>query len=201
MRPSMRSCGWHDALPVESGWCRRGCRTSSDQLLASASTAPSVRSTSGILKALCSVVRAPRRGGRRRAWRLGQARVGLVHPPGLGRDAADRDAARAVRLDDRPPPTRQQRRRTRVAHLAVDVAAAERGGRVTAVTSSPVSSAVSTSGVSPGRRGSPRWGSRGSCPSGFTVSTERRGRASRRSCRTGWWRCSCPDADDPRRRE
>ena len=97
------------------------------QPFASASTAPSVRSTSGSLNAFCcgrlGAGEQPSRDGLCAARHLG---LGRLDAPRLVRDAADRDAAGAVALHDRADRDQRERIGRAVAHLAVDVRAADR---------------------------------------------------------------------------
>ncbi len=100
------------------------------QPFASASTEASVRSTSGTLNALSCVVRAP--ASSPAATRLGAARhlaLGGLDAPRLVRHAAQRDAAGAVALHDRGDGDQREGVGSAVAHLAIDVRAADRLGQ------------------------------------------------------------------------
>jgi hypothetical protein len=96
------------------------------QLLACSSTAASVRSASGSLKALSWVGWAPASSRAVTALRLAASRLGGFDAPGLVRHAAERDAAGAVALHDGGHRDQREGIGGAVAHLAVDVRAAHR---------------------------------------------------------------------------
>ena len=126
----MRSTGWPTTLSWSMGLRGGGSVEFHAQPFASASTEASVRSTSGTLNALSCVVRAPASSaGRDRLRAARHLALGRLDAPGLVRHAAQRDAARAVALHDRGDGDQREGVRSAVAHLAIEMRAADRLGQ------------------------------------------------------------------------